>query len=282
MSKTRPAVLLSALLIGAASFSAPVFAGHYGHYGNQGQQHHGYAAPADNRPKHAALGVKISELPQAELERMGLEYGVAIQAVKPGSVAANAGLQAGDVVTSISERPVYSIWRLQYLVKKSQGTTPIVVLRNAEELQLQAAFVMPGSGRAMLGVHVQPMTEDLKQAFGTDGQSGVLVSRVIEGSAAGTAGIAAGDVIVSLGGDSISSVKQLYRLVGEKAPGDRVDLTFVRDREQQVVPVELGEVPNSRHASKAHAPGMHGHHKYWHKGGKHPYGCRSPRSMYRS
>jgi len=196
MTSMRASTILATALVAVAAYTAPVLAGHYSAHGHHGHpyghhQYQGHAGPDYANKKHLKLGVKISDLPQAELDSMGLEYGVGVKSVKPGSVADQAGLQSGDVITSVADRPVYSTQRLQYLVKKARGATSIGLSRDGEALQLQATFAAPGSGRAMLGVRVQQMTGDLKQAFGTDGESGVLISRVIEDSAASQAGLQA-------------------------------------------------------------------------------------------
>ncbi len=222
--------------------------------------------------------MKIAEVPQARLNDLGLEYGVRIKAVKPGSVAASTGLQSGDLITAVGDRPAYSVKRLQYLLHEAQGSTAITLSRDGESMQVQADFAKPPSGRAMLGVRVQHMTDELKRAFGTDGQSGVLISQVTDGSAASKAGLKAGDVIVSLGGTEVGEVKDVYRLIGSQAPGDALDVSFVRDREQQTLQVELGAGPDIQQAGKVHPYGMH----RWHHGGMPGKHCGPKKRAYRS
>jgi len=287
MSGKRPAVFIATALLALTGFTTSAFAGHYLGYGAGDRpyghhHHHGYGYYGHAERKPLKLGVKITEVSQAELNELGLEYGLRIKAVKPGSVAAVSGLQSGDVITSIGDRPAYSIKRLQYLLKEAQGATKVALSRGGEKLQVDAEFAKAKAGRAMLGVRVQQMTEDLKQAFGTDGQSGVLISQVTDDSAASKAGLKAGDVIIALGGNPVGKVKDVYRLIGSQAPGDALDVALVRDREELTMQVELGAAPVIGQAGKSHSHGMHRYHHRWHHGGMPGKHCGPKKRAYRS
>jgi len=287
MSVNRQTMVVATALLAMAAITTSASAGHYSGYGPAdhpyGHHHydgHGYHGQAER--KRLKLGVKITGISQAQLNKLGLEYGVRVKAVKPGSVAAVSGLQSGDVITSIGDRPAYSVKRLQYLLKEAQGATGMELLRGGQKMQVNAEFPKPESGRAMLGVRVQPMTEDLKRAFGTDGQSGVLISQVTDESAASKAGLKAGDVIVALGGNPVGRVKDVYRLIGSQAPGDALDVALVRDREEMTLQVELGAGPAIKQAGRSHPHGMHHYHHRWHHGGKPGKHCGPKKRSYRS
>jgi len=75
--------------------------------------------------------------------------------------------------------------------------------------------------------------------LGTD--SGMLVLHVEPGSPAQRAGFQEGDVIVRFGGESVSGVDDLHRLLTEERIGARTPLTIVRraeKRDLEVVPIE--------------------------------------------
>ena len=84
--------------------------------------------------------------------------------------------------------------------------------------------------RAFLGVS----TED-----GDDG--GAVITEVFDDTAAERAGLRKGDVIVGLDGRSIESSWDLVQGVLELQPGDRTDVELQRDRQREVLNVELGE-----------------------------------------
>ena len=187
-----------------------------------------------------------------------------IEKVLEASIADKAGLQSGDVVVAVNDRPAYSPVRLQHLVREANGSSTITVSRNGESLKLDTAFAEPQTGNAVLGVHIQEMTDDLKEAFGSEGNAGVLISQVIDGSAAKRAGLKAGDVIVSLGKDEITSVHDVYTSLEDYSPGDKLNLAIVRDRKKQSMQIELGTASHLSQSLAMHPHGMRGHGKRGH------------------
>lgn len=242
-----------------------------------------HAMPGHGMEQHARqggkprLGVALGEMSQQQLDTMQLEYGVRVTEVMPGSPAAEAGIKIGDVVTEVDGRPAYSPERMQYLVTEASASPTITVRRDGQKIRLEAALhdaqSAQGSERAMLGVRIQAMTEELKEAFGAQGGHGVLISQVQQGSAAGEAGIKAGDVIVRIGEDDIVGVRDVYRIVGGYAPGEEVEITLLRDRQPQTLSLALGSAPDARQAQTTHPHGMHGYgHGYKHGHGYPGYG----------
>jgi len=96
--------------------------------------------------------------------------------------------------------------------------------------------------RGQIGVGIQDITPDLREAFNlANGQSGVLVTSVVDGSPAARAGLRAGDVIVEVDGKPTTSTAQLRSLVGVQAIGDKLRLTLLRDGDRKTFTVEVGE-----------------------------------------
>ncbi len=69
---------------------------------------------------------------------------------------------------------------------------------------------------------------------------GVRVQQVMPGSAAETAGILTGDVIVALDGEPIADLRSFSALLKAREPGDPVEVTVLRDGETQTVSAVLG------------------------------------------
>src|SRR5437667_2613471 len=65
--------------------------------------------------------------------------------------------------------------------------------------------------RGYLGVSIQPMSTDLAKSFGMAQATGALVSSVVEGSPAATAGVKAGDVITEYDGRKVARSEDLPR-----------------------------------------------------------------------
>jgi membrane-associated protease RseP (regulator of RpoE activity) len=73
---------------------------------------------------------------------------------------------------------------------------------------------------------------------------GALVMRVIENSPAQRAGLQEGDLITEVNGESVRPERPLGEIIGERRPGDRVSLTFLRRGRVRAVTVTLGTHPD--------------------------------------
>ena len=97
----------------------------------------------------------------------------------------------------------------------------------------------------MLGISGDELTPQLAEYFGVKAGKGVLVREVMAATAADKAGLKAGDVIVQVDGEAVTSLGELRRALRKKREGKQVSLTIVRNRAEQNVSVEL-EQPQSR------------------------------------
>ncbi len=93
--------------------------------------------------------------------------------------------------------------------------------------------------RGWLGVQIQNVTEDMAEALGLDDAAGAMVTDVPEGPAR-SAGVRAGDVILSFDGEDIADTNTLVRRVGDAEVGREVEVEVYRDDERVTLAVELG------------------------------------------
>ncbi|MCQ2052203.1 MAG: Do family serine endopeptidase [Bacteroidaceae bacterium] len=97
--------------------------------------------------------------------------------------------------------------------------------------------------RALLGIMGMDLTDyrQLEDAKGKDFGSidGVYVSEVQEGSGAISAGIKAGDVIISVDGKKIKTMTELQETIVQHRPGDVVKVVYLRDKKEHSVSVTL-------------------------------------------
>ena len=91
------------------------------------------------------------------------------------------------------------------------------------------------ASHGMLGVTVKAATTTV----GSDTYVGAEVQDVSAGSGASAAGIRAGDVIVKVEGQEVTSPKQLIGYVRRYKAGDTVAMTIVRDGQTQDVSVQI-------------------------------------------
>lgn len=95
-------------------------------------------------------------------------------------------------------------------------------------------------GRPRLGVEIQDLDGDLGPYFDRNDGKGVLVLHVVDGSAAKSAGIRAGDVIVELGGRSVDDADDLRKQLRDRDAGP-VSVIVVRRGGRQTLNVRLPE-----------------------------------------
>lgn len=97
--------------------------------------------------------------------------------------------------------------------------------------------------QAYLGIVPVAVTPDLADRLGLGVENGVGIERIVSGGPAGRAGLRQGDVIVSLGGRTLKSVEDLFEVLRDKRPGDRVPVEVVRGGDRRSVEVGLAEKP---------------------------------------
>lgn len=83
--------------------------------------------------------------------------------------------------------------------------------------------------RAVLGVAIQEITQEVADKEGLRSLDGVLVQDVTESGSAQKAGVKKGDVIMKVNGMPVNSVSSLQEEIGKFRPGDKVTLSIVRD-----------------------------------------------------
>lgn len=82
-----------------------------------------------------ALGIRLRELTRVEakeLQAFRVDNGVLITAVTPTGLAARSGLQAGDVITNLHQKPITSIADFIYALESlpTKGVVTIEIIRN--------------------------------------------------------------------------------------------------------------------------------------------------------
>ena len=83
--------------------------------------------------------------------------------------------------------------------------------------------------RAYLGVNVLEMNSEIAAKMSLSEVKGVLVARVVPGSAADKAGLRNGDLLLSVAGVSVNSFAEMMEELGRFTPGDHVDISYYRD-----------------------------------------------------
>jgi len=102
------------------------------------------------------------------------------------------------------------------------------------------------STKGWLGVNLEPVGTDVHASHDEKGASGALVAGTFDDSPAAAADVEAGDVIVSVNGETIADPKALSAKIGALAPGASVQLGVVRKGAPRSVSVKLGAMAFDR------------------------------------
>jgi serine protease Do len=105
------------------------------------------------------------------------------------------------------------------------------------------------SGDGFLGVYAENISRENMGRYHVSTVRGVGVTRVVKDSPAEKAGLRKDDVILSLDGENVSSVRKLNRLVSEMAPDQSVRVSFSRAGAEQEVTATVGKRSNQSFAS---------------------------------
>lgn len=100
--------------------------------------------------------------------------------------------------------------------------------------------------RGSLGVAVQDLTRELRDALAVDNAGGAVITQVIDDSALARAGLAAGDVIVAIDGRDVNNSQTLRNIEGLLAVGSTVSVGYLRDGRVRSVEVEIVEDLDAR------------------------------------
>ena len=95
--------------------------------------------------------------------------------------------------------------------------------------------------RGMLGVTIQDLTAELAEAFGVERQRGVVITQVVEDSAAEKAGLKSGDVVTAVDGRPVNRAADLRNKVGMAPVGEKVELSILRDGKKKDVTAVISE-----------------------------------------
>ena len=175
------------------------------------------------------LGVNIQDVTDELAEALGLDKarGALVSEVTPDSPAAVAGILPGDVVTEYSGRQVVVRRDLPRMVADTPigDQVQLKVFRKGAEVSVQATIARlnegdddaaakdkenadklnPGLGE-VLGMTLTALTPALREQYGlTDSAAGVVVTDVNDNSPSAEKGVEAGDVILEVAQEAVSS-----------------------------------------------------------------------------
>jgi serine protease Do len=97
--------------------------------------------------------------------------------------------------------------------------------------------------RAILGVVIEPVTDNTAKAVGLPRPTGALIQSVTDDSPAEKAGLRQGDIVLTVEGERVVSVNDLQTKIAQHQPGEMITVSIWRDRREMKIEIELGEAP---------------------------------------
>lgn len=220
----------------------------------------GFAAPSNivrnivgqivkfGRVRRGEIGVNAQTITPLLADALALpvDNGVVLADVAPGSPAARAGLQAGDIVTSLDGKPMENgrQLRINIYAKGAGEQVTLDVQRGARTVPVRVAVVERTTGTSRLealigtqqpvsrlGITVLDLSPEIAQMLpSVRRDKGAVIARVTVDAPFSQQGrLAPGDVIYALNGKVIESGEDLQTLAAALKPSTAAVLHIERD-----------------------------------------------------
>ncbi len=96
--------------------------------------------------------------------------------------------------------------------------------------------------RALIGVNIQDVDSDIAGEKNLAEVKGAIITNVREGGSAADANLKKDDVIIKFNGVAVNNATELQEQVGKYRPGDRVNITYIRNGREYTVPITLKNI----------------------------------------
>ena len=203
----------------------------------------------DGKVERGYLGVMLSDLDSelaGELKLPKGTKGALIRSVQPGTAAARAKLEPGDVIVQLDNRKVSSSADVRtYIGLLKPGTrVNLRVYRDGKEKNLTVKLSnynqdtttanQPSGKEDSYGMQVVKLTPARRSRYGLKNRSGAVISFVAPNSPADRAGIAEGDMIVKVNNKIIRSPADFAKAAKSK---ERLLIRIERQGQMLFIPL---------------------------------------------
>jgi len=236
--------------------------------------------PAMVNPSQGYLGVGMRDVDTERASQLKLKEvrGAEIITVDHDAPAAKAGLRIHDVILGMNNQPIDGQAQLTRMLHDTPAghTVTLLISRDGQIITLTAqladratieanawsqhipvpdpdsnSFSLPapsfgngfiptlGSNPFYTGLDVDMLGPQLANYFGVHDGQGLLVRRVDDNSPGSAAGLRAGDVIIKVNGQTVATTGQWVHVIHSNR-GKQIQLTVIRDRKENVVPMMAG------------------------------------------
>lgn len=208
----------------------------------------------DGTVERGWLGVQMQPMTEELAESFGLDEptGVIIANVLPDGPARDAGLEPGDIVTSINGNTIEDDRAMLNVIANSNPGTAIeiTVLREGEQQTLDITLgtrdVMTAANRrppaqqperqapsSDIGVRVEDVPRQFAEQLQMEGADGAVIVEVEPGSIAARAGLRPRDIVRKVNGETIRDAQSFESAMQQADLADGVRLLVRRGNTQQ-------------------------------------------------
>ncbi|MDZ6935200.1 serine endoprotease DegQ [Escherichia coli] len=168
--------------------------------------------------KRGLLGIKGTEMSAdiAKAFNLDVQRGAFVSEVLPGSGSAQAGVKAGDIITSLNGKPLNSFAELRSRIATTEPGTKVKLglLRNGKPLEVEVTLDTSSASAEMITPALEGAT--LSDGQLKDGGKGIKIDEVVKGSPAAQAGLQKDDVIIGVNRDRVNSIAEMRKVLAAK------------------------------------------------------------------
>jgi serine protease Do len=201
----------------------------------------------DGKVTRGSIGIQfLPDTKPETLKALGVDHGVIVEKVYPDSPAAKGGMKPEDIITGVNGQPVLNESDFRTRIADLPVGTPatLTVDRDGRKLDLRVTIgdrkvvladqlegqeenIRPESGNPQpetkdvkFGISLRAMNDQEKQAV--PDRNGITVARVEGDSFAEEIGMQAGDIILAINRQPVSSMDDVKKVQQRLKPGDPV------------------------------------------------------------
>jgi len=204
----------------------------------------------EHRVERGSIGIEFNAQENPAIARVyGVQGGITISSVVPGSPAERAGLKVGDTIVSVDGKPVKngdelvsdiasrrpgSKVTLGYFRNGKKDEAPVTVADRAKLFASRLGEDDQGGGestpkQSKLGVMVRALTPEMADRLNVPSGQGVVVQDVKPGSFADDIGLTRGDVVLEINKQKVNGEDDFDRIQSGLKSGQDV-VFLVRQR----------------------------------------------------
>jgi serine protease Do len=204
----------------------------------------------NGRVTRGYLGVALQRVDADIATAVGLDkpQGALVAEVLPGSPAEKAGLQSGDVVLELNNKPVEGLGALRGAVglMKPGDQAVLKIRRNGQDMTITATISenpenesQGSSVEETTGLMLEPVTAELAKRYNLDTKTGLLIVKIDPESQAYQSGLRSGHVVLAVNGRSVATVEDFAQAIQSISSGGRVLLQVKVGQSIRFVPLTI-------------------------------------------